>query len=129
MGDFEDVFGAGADAVDIIDSISQGCVLSSRSKESIWRSESPCASSKGMGGKGTWSSTMEEKGYTLGPQFSSYEDLSAWDTSNARSHVRSRTEHGYQIYFTDGQPRDTPESEQIVTDPQPPSKFDNDPPF
>lgn len=129
MGDFEDVYGAGADAVDIIDGYSREYVRSSRSEKSNWNGESSRASSEEQGGIDTWSAAMIAKGYAPGPRFSTYEELSTWDSSNARSHVRSRSDQGYQIYFTDGKPGGGPESTSVPNDGQPRHSFDDDPPF
>lgn len=51
-----------------------------------------------------WVASMSARGYTRGPEFSSYEELTAWDGSNMRTHIRRRIGDKYQVYFTDGQP-------------------------
>ena len=40
-----------------------------------------------------WPTSMSARGYVQGPKFSSYEELSAWDSSNTRPHIR-RTING-----------------------------------
>ncbi len=92
MGDFQDEFGTGADADDIIDGNSREYERSSRSEKANWNSVSSHGDSKEQGHNDSWSSAMAAKGYTQGPHFSSYDKLSAWDSSNARSHVRSRND-------------------------------------
>jgi hypothetical protein len=129
MGDFEDTFGAGADAVDIIDGYSREYVRSSRSEQLNWCGKSSRTDSKEQGDNDTWSAAMVAKGYTLGPGFGSYEELSAWDSSNSRSHVRRRIDQCYQIYFTDGEPGVVSENTSVPKDRQPRHSTDNDPPF
>ncbi|WP_172321685.1 hypothetical protein [Alterinioella nitratireducens] len=51
-----------------------------------------------------WVASMSARGYVRGPDFSSYEELSAWDDSNTRPHVRRLIGDKYQVYFTDGLP-------------------------
>lgn len=121
MGDFEDVFGAGADAVDIIEGYSREYERSSRSEKASWNDAASRAGVKEQSDDRSWAVAMEAKGYAQGPQFSSYEELSAWDCSNTRPHVRSRSGEAFQVYFTDGQPRNgskilsTPKRGQQVT--------------
>lgn len=98
MGDFEDVFGAGTDAVDIIEGFSREYARSSwkeKGKEN-WdgSGNDSLKSAYHRTGNDSWSTAMAAKGYTKGPQFNSYDELSAWDSLNARSHIRSRTEQG-----------------------------------
>ena len=90
MGDFEDEFGVGAE--DIIDGHSREHQRSSRSEKSNWNSVLSPVDPTEYRNNDSWSAAMAAKGYTQGPQFSSYEELSEWDSLNARSHVRSRTE-------------------------------------
>jgi|Cruoilmetagenom7_1024161.scaffolds.fasta_scaffold00298_17 hypothetical protein len=51
-----------------------------------------------------WVTSMSARGYIRGPEFSSYEELSAWDGSNTRPHIRRLIGDKYQVCFTDGQP-------------------------
>ena len=51
-----------------------------------------------------WVTSMLERGYIKGPEFSSYEELSAWDGANKRSHIRRLIGNKYQVFFTDEQP-------------------------
>ncbi|AXI46339.1 hypothetical protein C1J03_10070 [Sulfitobacter sp. SK012] len=129
MGDFQDVFGAGADADDIIDGYSREYERSSRSEKANWNGASSDVGSKEQRHNDSWSSAMAAKGYTQGPHFSSYDELSAWDSSNARSHVRSRNDQGYQIYFTDGQPQGGSESKVAPDSRKPTPSTDDDIPF
>lgn len=76
-----------------------------------------------------WSTSMSAKGYIKGPQFPSYEELSIWDLSNKRPHVRSRTSQGFQVYFTDGNSEDESRIETTATSKPHLTKFDDDIPF
>jgi hypothetical protein len=78
-------------------------------------------------GNSNWSAAMSAKGYTQGPRFNSYDELSAWDSSNARSHVRSHSGQGYQVYFTDEQPHSRSESTPDGRKPSP--SIDDEIPF
>jgi len=48
-----------------------------------------------------WCKAMESRGYSRGPRFSSYSELSNWDKTNKRPHVRRRSPNGFDVYFTD----------------------------
>ena len=85
MGDFEDDCGAGADAVDIIDGYSREYERSSRSERANWNGASSHGGSQEQGRNDSWSAAISAKGYTQGPRFNSYDELSAWDSSNACS--------------------------------------------
>jgi hypothetical protein len=50
-----------------------------------------------------WIEDMLARGYSKGPAFQSYDEMSAWDKTNTRPHVRSAVGAGYQVCFTDGQ--------------------------
>jgi hypothetical protein len=50
-----------------------------------------------------WIEDMLARGYSKGPAFQSYAEMSAWDKTNTRPHVRSAVGAGYQVCFTDGQ--------------------------
>lgn len=131
MGDFEDVFGAGADAVDIIDSYSRAYERSSRKERGDRSNTSPSGvlnAADRNDGNGSWSAAMAARGYIKGPHFPSYEELSSWDSSNTRPHVRSRSEGGYQVYFTDGQP-DVGLGSRSEPDNSPTSRMNDDVPF
>jgi hypothetical protein len=127
MGDFEDKFSVGTE--NIIDGHSREHERSSRNEKSNWNSVSPPVDPTEYRHNDSWSAAMAAKGYTQGPQFSSYEELSAWDSLNARSHVRSRTEQGYQIYFTDGQSHGGSESTVARDSKKPTPSIDDDIPF
>jgi hypothetical protein len=101
MGDFQDVFGAGADALDIIDGYSREYERSSRSEKASWNGAASRAGVKEQSDDLSWAVATEAKGYAQGPQFSSYEELSAWGRSNTRQHVRSRSGQAFQVYFVD----------------------------
>jgi len=62
-----------------------------------------------------WVASMSAHGYVRGPDFSSYEELSAWDGSNTRPHIRRLIGDRYQVYFTDGLPNveQTPTSANV----------------
>ena len=47
-------------------------------------------------------SAMLARGYSKGPTFQSYDEMSAWDNTNTRPHVRSAVGAGFQVCFTDG---------------------------
>lgn len=47
-----------------------------------------------------WRNSMESRGYSRGPTFSSYLQLSEWDKTNNRPHVRRRSPRGFEVYFT-----------------------------
>jgi hypothetical protein len=49
-----------------------------------------------------WIEDMLARGYSKGPAFQSYDEMSAWNKSNTRPHVRSAIGCGYQVRFTDG---------------------------
>jgi hypothetical protein len=49
-----------------------------------------------------WIEDMLARGYSKGPVFQSYDEMSAWDKTNTRPHVRSAVGAGYQVCFTDG---------------------------
>ncbi len=49
-----------------------------------------------------WIEDMLARGYSKGPAFQSYDEMSAWDKTNTRPHVRSAVGAGYQVCFTDG---------------------------
>ncbi len=129
MGDFQDVFGAGADADDIIDGYSREYERSSRSEKASWNGASPPADLKEQRDDRSWTAAMEAKGYARGPQFSSYEDLSAWDRSNSRSHIRSRSGQNFQVYFTDGQSGDVLKSTSAPNSRQVAPSINDDIPF
>ncbi|WP_428544097.1 hypothetical protein [Profundibacter sp.] len=93
MGDFEDVFGAGADAVDIIDGYNREYLRETRKQK--------LETANSQDGQETWRASMFARGYTQGPLFSSFEELSNWDRTNERPHVRRRTSDGFEVFFTD----------------------------
>lgn len=73
------------------------------------RSRSDSSKTKNHLGSFDWAAEMVEKGYVQGPLFSSYDELAKWDATNQRSHVRTRLNTGYQVYFTDKQSYDDSE--------------------
>jgi hypothetical protein len=50
-----------------------------------------------------WVEDMLARGYSKGPAFQSYDEMSAWDKTNTSPHVRSAVGAGFQVCFTDGQ--------------------------
>jgi hypothetical protein len=57
----------------------------------------------------SWIEDMLARGYSKGPVFQSYDEMSVWDKTNTRPHVRSAVGAGYQVCFTDGgQGKDLP---------------------
>lgn len=57
-----------------------------------------------------WSNAMLARGYTRGPMFSSYDELSSWDLSNKRVHIRRRVGHVHVVYFTDNKTYNKPKA-------------------
>ncbi len=49
-----------------------------------------------------WIDDMLARGYSKGPAFQSYDEMSAWDKTNTRPHVRSAVGAGFQVCSTDG---------------------------
>lgn len=114
MGDFEDVFGAGADAVDIIDGYSRQYQRASAKEKANWwgtATEEELEDADYVDELDAWRRTMVSRGYTKGPRFSTYAELSAWDRENKRPHIRRRNGNGFEVFFTDRQPSNTMGSE------------------
>jgi len=95
MGDFERTFGAGADAVGIVERYS-------RQRNTEERRREPDAREAELN---EWCASMEARGYTRGPHFDTYERLAVWDRSNTRPHIRRPSYRGHFVYFTDGRPQ------------------------
>lgn len=107
MGDFEDVFGAGADASEIIDGYAETYNRSSWKEKVSWRgkpSDEKFEAASQWDEEDAWMASMKAKGYVRGPHFDSYRQLVEWDHVNTRPHIRRPTYYGYDIFFTDGQP-------------------------
>lgn len=104
MGDFEDVFGAGADAADIIDGYSDQYVRSSH-KEQVnwWGNASPeeLAAAEELDENDAWRASMTARKFEQGPCLSTYSELSDWEKTNKRAHIRRRTAMGFEVFFTD----------------------------
>lgn len=104
MGDFEDVFGAGADAVDIIEGYNDQYLRSSH-KEQVnwWGNASPeeLAAAEELDENDAWRASMSSRKYEQGPCFSTYSELSDWEKTNNRAHIRRRTAMGFEVFFTD----------------------------
>jgi hypothetical protein len=114
MGDFQDVFGAGADADEIIDHYSrQYARASAREKVDWWgnATEAELEAAECRDELVAWRRSMVSRGYTEGPTFSTYAELSAWDRENKRPHIRRRNENGFEVFFTDRRPSDPLKSE------------------
>ena len=123
MGDFEDQFGAGADADGIISSNNAGYSRSTWVQKARWFGEpSQDQLDKAIARDefDAWSKSMAAKGYIRGPQFETHDKLKEWDTSNKRPHIRIEGYGGYTVFFTDGQPYERPnisESQPWMNDP------------
>lgn len=100
MGDFEDVFGAGADAVDIIEGYSRQYLRASQSERDNWFGQSASKRSQPKDDREEWRISMRSKGYVQGPSFSNYQEMSAWEKTNTRPHIRM----SFEVFFTDGGP-------------------------
>lgn len=97
MGDFEDVFGAGADADDIIDGYSRDYIREQAAlKRAAKRKPFPSTNIDIE----DWRASMSARGYIKGPRFNSYDELSKWDKSNRRPHIRRRNSDGFEVFFT-----------------------------
>ena len=68
-----------------------------------------------MNKKDSWAELMLSRGYSQGPNFLSYETLSAWDSTNKRSHIRQVFDGEYRVFFTDGQPYSSPSPKQMTS--------------
>ena len=68
-----------------------------------------------MDKKDSWAEFNLSRGYSQGPNFSSYETLLAWDSTNKRPHIRQIFDGDYRVFFTDGQPYSSPKSEPIAS--------------
>lgn len=104
MGDFEDVFGAGADADDIIDAYSREYSHSSRVGKANWfgsASPSQIEDAERLDEIESWRKSMVRKGHKKGPNFSTYANLSEWLRTNTRPHIRRPSPIGFEVYFTD----------------------------
>ena len=127
MGEFEDHFGAEADADNIISRNSDGYSRSSWVEKARWFGEPSKAKLEAAIARDefeTWSKSMIVKGYIRGPQFQSHEDLQKWDSNNKRPHVQREGYGGFTIYFTDGKPYENPDREKRNRDA---SSWINDP--
>lgn len=123
MGDFEDHFGAGADADDIISSNNAGYGRSTWVQKARWFGEpSQDKLNKAMARDEfeVWSKSMTAKGYIRGPQFETHDKLKEWDATNKRPHVRREGYGGFTVFFTDGKPYERPdvaETQSWMNDP------------
>lgn len=111
MGDFEDVFGAGADAAEIIDGFAESYNRSSwKDKVSWWGKpgDEEYEAASQWDENDAWMASMKPKGYVRGPHFDSYQELEEWDRQNTRPHIRRRMYHGHVVFFTDGRPYNEP---------------------
>ena len=114
MGDFEDVFGAGTDAADIIDRYSRQYQRASARERANWHgtaTEEELEAADYGEELDAWRQRMVSRGYTEGPTFSTYAELSAWDRENKRPHIRRRNGSGFEVFFTDRQSSDALRSE------------------
>ena len=96
MGDFQDVFGAGADAVDIIEGFNRQYLREQRANAFEAR-----AARRHDNSDNAWLATMLAGGYRKGPFFESYDALACWERAEApRPHIRKPLNGGYQVFFT-----------------------------
>ena len=56
-----------------------------------------------MDEKNSWVTSMLSRGYDQGPEFSSYDALLTWDSTNKRPHIRRLFDGEYRVFFTDNQ--------------------------
>jgi len=123
MGDFEDHYGAGADADNIISNNNVGYARATWVQKARWFGEpSQDKLDKAIARDEfeAWSKAMTAKGYTRGPQFETHDKLKEWDAANKRPHVRREGYGGYTVFFTDGQPYERPvvgENQPWMNDP------------
>ena len=103
MGDFEDVFGAGADADSIIDGYAKDYEKASHLEKANWVGEASPEKINLAIAKDEfddWCKKVERQGGIRGPVFLTYSDLKKWDEANDLEHIRRRNPDGYfQIYF------------------------------
>lgn len=100
MGDFEDVFGAGADIDRIIDRFSREHEYEQRRERADYRRSS--TTKEPQQDIEQWRNAMRSRGYIEGPKFTTYADLNKWEKNNSRPHMRMR----FEVFFTDGKPAD-----------------------
>lgn len=132
MGDFEDVFGAGADAVDIIEGYNRQYLRASNREKANWwgtASEEELEAADQQDEIEAWRASMASRGYQRGPQFASYDELAEWDKHNKRPHVRRRNSRGFEIFFTDGKGPQRNSNSQTLRERTPPTVSDDDIPF
>ena len=68
-----------------------------------------------MDKKDSWPELMLSRGYSQGPNFSSYETLLAWDSTNKRPHIRQIFDGEYHVFFTDFQPYSSPSPKPMTS--------------
>ena len=131
MGDFQDVFGAGADSVRLMETFArQEKRSSSREKANQWGLADDEREETGYQDElDAWRNAMSSRGYTSGPRFSTYEELSEWDRTNKRPHVRRRNSDGFEVYFTDKVAKPLPEYSTETQEETPKSRAMDNPPF
>ena len=105
MGDFEDVFGAGADADSIISGYADDYGKATHLEKVNWfRPASPEEEAVAIEKDDfdNWCKKVVRQGGKRGPSFSTYSEMKSWDVSNNKPHVRRRSPRGgFQIYFID----------------------------
>ena len=132
MGDFEDYFGAGADADSIISSNCKSYGESSNVEKARWFKEptkQELAAAIAKDELQEWSKAMRLKGYFAGPKFNSYKELQAWDKEVNRPHVRRRFGVFYMVFLTDGKPFQNLEKPKLPSNPIKSWRDDSDIPF
>ncbi|MDQ2094507.1 hypothetical protein [Rhodalgimonas zhirmunskyi] len=95
MGDFQDVFGAGADAVDIIEGFNRQYLREQRINAREARTARRHTESDE-----SWIATMRASGYVEGPFLASFDALSRWERASPAPHVRRPMKGGYQVFFS-----------------------------
>ena len=106
MGDFEDVFGAGADADSIVDGYSKAYNRASHVEKANWFGRASAEKIEIAIAKDefdAWCKKVTHQGGKRGPHFLNYSELEVWDKTNKREHIRRRTPTGgFQIFYLDG---------------------------
>lgn len=102
MGDFEDVFGAGADADDIIDSYSRAYSNASPVEKARWFGKpdpQKLQAAIDQEELDDWSKKMNRQGFVEKASFKTYEELNQWMKQNIGTELVSRrTTSGFVVF-------------------------------
>lgn len=104
MGDFEDVFGAGANSDEIISGYARDYNRASHVDKATWFGPaSPDELEKAFEKDEieNWCNLMTRSGHEHGPILHNYLELSQWEKTNHRPHIRRKTYRGFIVFFTD----------------------------